>query len=293
MDNPLVQVVAAHKQGRTVGMCSICSANRFVLQAAMLKSKAERTLLLIEATSNQVNQFGGYTGMTPHQFSDFVKGIARETGFPFDRVMLGGDHLGPNPWQHERADVAMSNARELARACVQAGFRKIHLDTSMPCADDPLDAHGALPMKVAVDRAADLARVCESVWMDLPAPSKAPVYVIGTEVPPPGGAKEKIDHVVPSEVQDARQTVEATQHAFSVAGVEAAWPRAIALVVQPGVEFGDTSIFAYRRSRKTAALREFIEHHPSLLFEAHSTDYQSQQSLSELVSDEKVAIKRL
>jgi len=220
-----------------------------------------------------------------------VKEIAHDTGFPFDRVMLGGDHLGPNPWQHERANVAMSNARELARACVQAGFRKIHLDTSMPCADDSVDAHGALPMKVAVDRAADLARVCEAVWTDFPTPTKAPVYVIGTEVPPPGGAKEKLDHVIPSEVQDARQTVEATQHAFSAAGIEAAWPRAIALVVQPGVEFGDTSIFAYHRSRKTAALWEFIEHHPSLVFEAHSTDYQSQQALSELVEDHFAILK--
>lgn len=291
MDNPLIKLVAAHKLGRTVGISSICSANRFVLQAAMLMSKADRGLLLIEATSNQVNQQGGYTGMTPAQFAAYVKGIADEIDFPFGRVMLGGDHLGPNPWQHERGAEAMSHARELARACVEAGFRKIHLDTSMPCADDPLDPHGALPLKVAVERAAELAKVCESTFAQLPGKTFAPIYVIGTEVPPPGGAKETMDHVAPSDVHDVEQTVGETRKAFSTAGVEAAWPRAVALVVQPGVEFGDTSIFAYHRSAKTAALKKFIEAHPTLVFEAHSTDYQSQTALSELVEDHFAILK--
>ena len=63
--------------------------------------------LLIEATCNQVNQDGGYTGMTPADFRRFVEGIAARTGFPADRLMLGGDHLGPNPWKSLPADQAM------------------------------------------------------------------------------------------------------------------------------------------------------------------------------------------
>jgi D-tagatose-1,6-bisphosphate aldolase subunit GatZ/KbaZ len=291
MDNPLINLVAAHKKGRTVGICSICSANRFVLQAAMLMSMSDRSVLLVEATSNQVNQQGGYTGMTPTQFAAYVKRIADEIEFPFERVMLGGDHLGPNPWQNERAEVAMAHARELARACVEAGFRKIHLDTSMPCADDPLDAHGALPMKLAVERAAELAKVCESSFAHLSEKTSTPIYVIGTEVPPPGGAREVIDHLAPTEVRHAEQAVEETRKAFFAAGIEAAWPRSIALVVQPGVEFGDASIFAYRRSDKTAALKKFIEVQQTLVFEAHSTDYQSQTALSELVEDHFAILK--
>ena len=55
----------------------------------------------IEATSNQVDQFGGYTGLRPPDFRDLVLRIADERGFPRDRIVLGGDHLGPNRWQRE------------------------------------------------------------------------------------------------------------------------------------------------------------------------------------------------
>ena len=57
-----------------------------------------RRLALIEATSNQVNQDGGYTGMTPADYRDFVGAIADRVGFPRERLALGGDHLGPNAW---------------------------------------------------------------------------------------------------------------------------------------------------------------------------------------------------
>ncbi|MFL1089387.1 class II D-tagatose-bisphosphate aldolase non-catalytic subunit, partial [Acinetobacter baumannii] len=93
--------------------------------------------VLIEATSNQVNQFGGYTGMQPADFRDFVYNIARTVGFPAERIILGGDHLGPNCWQDEPAAVAMEKSIDLIKAYVAAGFSKIHLDASMSCADDP------------------------------------------------------------------------------------------------------------------------------------------------------------
>ncbi len=291
MENPLMQLVAAQKQGRAVGVCSICSANRFVLEAAMLSGKIDPAPLLIEATSNQVNQFGGYTGMTPQKFADYVEATAHRMEFPYSRVMLGGDHLGPNPWQHEPAAVAMAKACELARDCIRAGFRKIHLDTSMPCADDALDARGALPMKLAVARAAQLAKVCEATFAERPPNAIAPVYVIGTEVPPPGGAKEKSAHVSPTEVHHAQQSIEATRQAFFAEGLESAWQRVIAVVVQPGVEFGELSVVPYHRSQETAALKELIERYPALVFEAHSTDYQSRQALRHLVEDHFAILK--
>jgi D-tagatose-1,6-bisphosphate aldolase subunit GatZ/KbaZ len=55
------------------GICSICSANEFVLKAAFRKALKDETVLLIESTSNQVDQFGGYTGMTPDKFVTYVK----------------------------------------------------------------------------------------------------------------------------------------------------------------------------------------------------------------------------
>jgi len=291
MNNPLVQLVAAQKQGRAEGVYSVCSANRFVLQAAMLSANVDAAGLLIEATSNQVNPFGGYTGMTPQKFAAYVQAIAHQMDFPLHRVMIGGDHLGPNPWQHEQATLAMSNARELARDCILAGFRKIHLDTSMPCVGDPVDLHGALPMELAVERAADLAKVCEATFAALPPNSITPVYVIGTEVPPPGGAKEKLAHAAPTTVVDAQRSIDATRQAFFANGLESAWQRVIAVVVQPGVEFGEATVIPYHRSQETAALKQLIERYQTLVYEAHSTDYQTQYALRHLVEDHFAILK--
>jgi D-tagatose-1,6-bisphosphate aldolase subunit GatZ/KbaZ len=109
-----------------VGVYSICSANRFVLEAGMLEAQRDRSLPLIESTSNQVNQFGGYTGQTPDQFVAFVKQIAGRMNFPAERIVIGGDHLGPHPWRDEFSASAMRKARDLVRACILAGYTKIH-----------------------------------------------------------------------------------------------------------------------------------------------------------------------
>jgi D-tagatose-1,6-bisphosphate aldolase subunit GatZ/KbaZ len=90
----------------------------------------------VESTSSQVNQLGGYSGQTPSQFADFVKAAARRMGLSEDRILLGGDHLGPFPWRAEASDSALGKACELTRECVLAGYRKIHLDASIACADD-------------------------------------------------------------------------------------------------------------------------------------------------------------
>ena len=131
-------IIARHKAGEHVGICSVCSAHPLVIEAALRFDLNTDNKVLIEATSNQVNQFGGYTGMTPADFRDFVLNIARDVGFPRERLILGGDHLGPNCWQNEPAEAAMEKSVELIKTYVAAGFTKIHLDASMSCADDPV-----------------------------------------------------------------------------------------------------------------------------------------------------------
>lgn len=69
---PLLDLVAAQKRGQPEGIYSVCSAQQFVLEAGMRQAAADGSQLLIEATCNQVNQFGGYTGMTPADFSAYV-----------------------------------------------------------------------------------------------------------------------------------------------------------------------------------------------------------------------------
>ncbi|EEU5114582.1 class II D-tagatose-bisphosphate aldolase, non-catalytic subunit [Escherichia coli] len=150
----LTEMVRQHKAGKTNGIYAVCSAHPLVLEAAIRYTSANQTPLLIEATSNQVDQFGGYTGMTPADFRGFVCQLADSLNFPQDALILGGDHLGPNRWQNLPAAQAMANADDLIKSYVAAGFKKIHLDCSMSCQDDPIP----LTDDIVAERAARLAR---------------------------------------------------------------------------------------------------------------------------------------
>jgi D-tagatose-1,6-bisphosphate aldolase subunit GatZ/KbaZ len=169
--------------------------------------------LLIEATCNQVNQFGSYTGMTPADFVGYVREVAQENHFPFENIILGGDHLGPSVWRNEPAEVAMQKAEALVCDFVEAGFVKIHLDCSMRLADDP---QGALDVELSAERTGRLAKVAERVG------NANLRYVIGTEVPIPGGAIQHEEDVSVTKVEDAQQTLGVTREAFLQAGLESA-----------------------------------------------------------------------
>ena len=280
----LDEIVAAQKRGQAKGITSVCSAHREVIKQTLKVSKTFRVCSLIEATCNQVNQFGGYTGMTPEKFVDYVRDIAAENDFPFEKVILGGDHVGPNVWQGEPADTAMDKAKVLVRDYVQAGFTKIHLDCSMRLANDP---HGPLDVEVSAKRAAQLAKVAEEFAGE--GPRFTLRYVIGTEVPIPGGATEHEDSILVTRVVDAQQTLEVTRAAFLREGLVEAWEKVIGLVVQPGVEFGDDFVHPYQ-TQAARELSKFIENWP-IVYEAHSTDYQTRDALKNLVQDQFAILK--
>jgi D-tagatose-1,6-bisphosphate aldolase subunit GatZ/KbaZ len=289
MPNHLSSLIQAQKRGEARGLSSICSAHPLVLEAALRHGLAHNTPVLIESTCNQVNQFGGYTGMTPADFVRFVGSIADSVGFPRKNLILGGDHLGPLVWSNEPADVAMDKAQTMVRDYVRAGFTKIHLDASMPCADDT-----SLPVELVARRAAQLAQAAEESIFPSPlgkgAGGEGSHYIIGTEVPPAGGAKAGETDLQVTSVASAAETLEVTQQAFRESGLESAWERVIALVVQPGVEFSDTSIHEYDRAA-AAGLSRFIESLPGLVYEAHSTDYQTRPALRALVEDHFAILK--
>jgi len=290
MINPILEIIESHKQGRPVGIYSVCSANKFVIEAAMKQAEIDESYLLIESTSNQVNQFGGYTGMTPDQFVVFVRNIAESLGFDFNKVILGGDHLGPNAWQIENARDAMAKASDMVHAYVAAGFKKIHLDTSMRCADDSGDESRPLDETIVAERAAELCRFTEEALSKDFETSRLPLYVIGTEVPVPGGSKEQLKDVSVTCVEDVQQTIEKTKQSFFSNGLESAWERVIAVVVQPGVEFSDSAVIEYD-PEKARKLSEFIMNNPNLVYEAHSTDYQTIKSLKQMVRDHFAILK--
>jgi D-tagatose-1,6-bisphosphate aldolase subunit GatZ/KbaZ len=281
----LMTLMERHRAGQPVGVTSVCSAHPLVLEAAVAQCLDDGSLLLVEATSNQVDQFGGYTGLRPADFRDLVHDIVERVGLPVERVVLGGDHLGPNTWRDLGAEEAMVRAEALVQAYVEAGFTKIHLDCSMACAGD------ATPLsdEVVAARAARLARVAEDAAVRAFGASGL-VYVVGTEVPVPGGAQETIDELTPTTPDAARATLEHHREAFAAAGATAAWDRVMALVVQPGVEFDHLRVVEYEPQR-TKDLQQILPPNSRMVFEAHSTDYQTIEALTALVQDHWAVLK--
>jgi D-tagatose-1,6-bisphosphate aldolase subunit GatZ/KbaZ len=267
---------------KKAGIPSFCTSHPVVL-SQILNPHSHRKVL-IETTCNQVNQFGGYSGMTPRFFVDYLQNIAAQTAFPVENIILGGDHLGPNVWQNEPAESAMQKSVEMVRAYVRAGYTKIHLDCSMRLADDPA---GPVDPLLIAERAADLAKAAEEVNTENKGGNLQ--YVIGTEVPVPGGATAHEEGVHVSLVRDVRNTIEVHRQFFHEAGLDNAWNNVIAVVVQPGVEFGDDFVLDYQ-PQAAQELSSFIESQ-GLVFEAHSTDYQSTESLHNLVQDHFCILK--
>ncbi|RWE38141.1 D-tagatose-bisphosphate aldolase, class II, non-catalytic subunit [Mesorhizobium sp.] len=272
------KIAARRAAGGKGGIASICSAHPLVIEAAFRHGAAHGADVLIEATCNQVNHEGGYTGMTPAAFRGLVETHARRAGLPLDRLILGGDHLGPNPWKHDAAAEAMRKAAAMIDAYAAAGFTKLHLDTSMACADDPVP----LPDETIAARAAELAKVAEAAVAR--TGGEKPVYIIGTEVPVPGGALEPLEHMQVTEPADALRSVELHRQAFASVGLDEAFDRVLGVVVQPGVEFGNADIIAYA-PEKAIELVVVLERMPQFVFEAHSTDYQPAEALGMLVRD--------
>lgn len=278
---PIQDIVRANRAGNASVIPSVCTAQPDVIAAAIEQANQLGRDVLIEATSNQVNQFGGYTGMTPEAYIAFV----RDMGLDMSHVHFGGDHLGPQAWRDRPAAEAMSLARDMMKAYVQAGFTKIHLDCSEPCADDG----SMVDDETCAARAADLAAVCEA---HAPDASKL-TYIVGTEVPPPGGARvEEADAVIePTAPERAKHTIACHQAAFAAQGLGAdVWDRVVGLVVQPGLEFAPTHVDHFIMDQPNH-LSQALQDHPNLCFEAHSTDYQRPEVYPELVRRDFAILK--
>lgn len=278
--HPLQKILNHRKSANIMGIPSICTAHPDVLETAFEFYKTTELPLLIEATANQVNQYGGYTGLTPEAFYHQITAMANRLGFPLERLVLGGDHLGPLVWASE-GEEGMKKAEVLIHDFVRAGFTKIHLDTSMKLLGDE-----DLSDELIAQRGIRLMKVAEAAFeMRLKEVHNAiaPVYIVGSEVPIPGGATQHESlQVTTSEA--FLNTVKTYQKIMNEAGLSKVFDRVIGIVVQPGVEFSDDIIEEYDKE-KASQLCASLSQYPNMVFEGHSTDYQIPRNLKEMVED--------
>ena len=283
MTSAFDSLVDRWKAGEGAGIPSICSSHPKVIEATLRHCLARGTPALIEATCNQVNQDGGYTGLTPKAFAAEVGRVAGGLGFDKRNLILGGDHLGPNPWRKLAAEAALQKAEVMISAFASAGYAKLHLDASMGCAGEP----EALDDQTTAHRAVRLARAAEAAARSSGLPP--PHYIVGTEVPAPGGAQHSLDRIEPTRPEQALRTLAVFRQAFEAAGLADALTRVVALVAQPGVEFGHETVVDYNPER-ARPLSHALDG-TGLIFEAHSTDYQPQALLADLVRDRFCILK--
>ena len=269
-------------EGTRKGMPSLCSSNPYVIEASLEYAKKHNMFVLIEATANQVNQYGGYTGMQPKDFCAFVYQMADKLGCDKDLIILGGDHLGPVAFKDKPTDQAMDEAETMIRAFVAAGFEKIHIDTSMRLGDD--DTNQPLSDETIAARGARLCAASEDEYQKAFGKPADIAYVIGSEVPIPGGTQDEEEQLHITTPEDFEKTLGAFRNAFEAKGLTEAFKRVIAVVVQPGVEFGDNNVIAYDRE-KAKQIVDCIKQYPTLALEGHSTDYQIPKHLKQMTED--------
>lgn len=267
--------------GTQCGMPSYCTAHHYVIETILQHAATHDGCVLLEATCNQVNQDGGYTGLRPADFVVKARAAAARAGLPAHRLILGGDHLGPNPWRRLPALDAMRHATVLVRDYVRAGFEKIHLDASMALGSDG----PRLDPELVAERAAELCSVAEATGGDL-----RPVYVIGTEVPVPGGETAGMSAITVTREEDLLSTIDSHRRAFAKRGLEDAFNRVVGIVAQPGVDFDQTSIMPLQPGA-AEGLKAALSGYGGIVGEAHSTDFQPASALRELVTSHFAFLK--
>ena len=282
------RIISAQNKGKPKGLVSICSSNFKVLEAAISQAENIEGPLLIESTSNQVNQCGGYMDLTPLQFKEKVHAIAKKYNLPQAKILLGGDHLGVQPWPDKPEAEALEKGCRMVHDYARAGFSKIHLDASIPLRDDD-----SLDPETVFARTASLCRAAEEGFAarkkNNPQASP-PVYVIGSEVPFPGGDFQANAGPEVTSRQDLDRTISVAEKHFADNNLDEAWQRVVAIVVQTGVEFEKYDIYDYDSS-EFQVLTEMLQNDGRFVFEGHSSDYQRPGELKKMVSDRIAILK--
>ena len=242
---------------------SFCSSNFDVLKSIMIFAKYQNFPVLIESTSNQVNQYGGYSGLKPFQFEKKIRRLAKFIKLNNKSLMIGGDHLGPLPWKDLDEATAMKNSKKLVKDCLKAKYEKIHIDTAIICrGEKKIDRH------TVIQRCDEILSVFSKKDFD------NVFLVIGTEVPFAGGG-----HAIKS----SPTTFESIKEEIDLYSTILKKKKKFALVIEPGIGFGNFSVI--QAKLKNFGKRLIFSKKNNFVYEAHSSDYQKISSLKKLVKN--------
>ena len=239
------EIIAEHKAGRAVG-------HLFRLLRASAGDRGGAAHARRESGSGvdrghlQSGQSGRRLhGHAPRGFQPLrARASRRGSACRREQVLLGGDHLGPNCWQDLPAEAAMAKSEQLIADYVARGLSQ--------------DSSGLLHVLCGrSDAAHRRGRGGASGAACAPLPSrpgsapaaKPPVYVVGTEVPVPGGAQEALTELALTDPAGRHRNHRRPFGGVPVRGTAYVWPRVIGLVVQPGVEFDHHKVIDFHAPR--------------------------------------------
>ncbi|MDR3473889.1 MAG: class II D-tagatose-bisphosphate aldolase, non-catalytic subunit [Devosia sp.] len=263
----LIEIARANRAGVPLGLPAYCTAHPETLRAILRCYADDYEPLLIEVDAAAVNLGGGYAGMTPGGFRNFIEIMAAGEGVDPARLILGAARVGTGLWKTEPVASAMTSAAALIRAYVEAGFVKLHLDASSACADDETVS----PENVA-GRTAALCWAAEAAAQGRPV-----LYALG-------GASSARAPGTPATPAEARQLFDLHQQAFGSAGIGTAFERVIALVLESGAGYTNAAVLPFLPG-PLAGLAQMLPSPPSdAVFQAPATDYQDEAALRALVA---------
>ena len=245
---------------------SFCTSNFEVLNFLMIYSKIHKLPVLIECTSNQVNQYGGYTKLKPINFYKKIMNLKNKFKLKKENVLIGADHLGPLPWKHLDEKKALKNAIKLFKDCINAKFNKIHIDTGIKLKKD-----SSLSKKIIIER-------CKKIYNSVNKKKLNHIkFVFGTEVPVAGGGGG--NKMLLTSLKAIKKDIEEYKKIR----------KRFSLVVEPGLNFTNNKV--YKLNMKNFKQKYILSKKDKFSFEAHSTDFQQYKSLKKLVKNNFLYLK--
>jgi D-tagatose-1,6-bisphosphate aldolase subunit GatZ/KbaZ len=222
-----------------------------VIAAALRQARDHDMPALIEAPADEVNRFGGSSGLTPDGFAALVRGIAASQNLDRVPLILGAAGLGPLPTAGLGREAALLRAEREVMDFAAAGFTRLQF-------------HGP--------DAESVARLVAAAEASAPAPA-ALCHALPADFVPDG------DVTTPETLARALDLHEA---AFAGAGLgPAVWRRVRTVVVRLGLGYGPTYVERFDMEQPDL-LSAVLQDRDRIALEVRGADYQTASACADL-----------